>query len=73
MSDLCNYGGADSTAVLTDTSMALEIVGDVEPTYYSRCHCGEVTCKRGTYEEAANALDEHRALSKPDEEDDTDA
>jgi hypothetical protein len=33
-----------------------------------RCHCLTVTCERGTYDEAVAALDAHRALTAPPED-----
>lgn len=56
MSDLCNYSGMDSTAEISNRH---DPNGDVYA--YSRCHCGEVTCERGTPEQAAQALADHRA------------
>lgn len=53
--DLCSYDGMDSTA---EISNRVDEGGNVYA--YSRCHCGVVTCERGTPDEAAQALDAHR-------------
>lgn len=54
--ELCNYTGMDSTAVIASRP------GDNGAVHaYSRCHCGEVTCERGTPEQADQALADHRA------------
>jgi hypothetical protein len=49
---LCTYTGIDSTA---------QVGSNDDNTWFSRCHCGEVTCASGTYEEAVAALEVHRA------------
>jgi hypothetical protein len=32
-----------------------------DDTWYATCGCGTTVCQSGTYEEAVNALTEHRA------------
>lgn len=53
---LCFYDGIDSTAEIGTRR-------DESGTFYSfsRCHCGVVTCERGTIDEATKALEAHRA------------
>lgn len=51
---LCHYSGIDSTA---------QVGSNDDGSFFSRCHCGTVTCASGTYDEAVNALEEHRAPS----------
>jgi hypothetical protein len=67
MSELCDYDGPDTTAVVTDTYDRGEPAAWVPGTYYSRCHCGKVTCESGTYDEALEALEDHRAESRSDD------
>jgi hypothetical protein len=62
--DLCNYEGADTTAVLTDTYDRANPDAWVPGTYYSRCHCGTVTCDSGTFDDAVAALESHRARTR---------
>lgn len=50
----CDYAGIDNTAVVGST------VVDGTPGWFSRCNCGELTCEIGTYEEACDALTDHR-------------
>jgi len=59
VSELCNYTGLDSTAVISNQA---DEHGDVYA--YSRCHCGEVTCDRGTPQEATQALADHRVTTR---------
>lgn len=52
--ELCNYGGYEDNAATVEAH-------DDGGTWYSRCHCGVITCEAGTFEEAAQALIDHRA------------
>jgi hypothetical protein len=55
---LCLYDGIDSTAEISTRR-------DESGTFFgfSRCHCGVTTCERGTLDEAAQALEDHRNRS----------
>lgn len=50
--EACWYDGTDTTAGIWSND---------DDTFRSRCHCGTVTCESGTMEQAAAALDAHRA------------
>jgi hypothetical protein len=65
--NLCTYEGSDTTAVLTDTYDRDDPGAYKTRTYYSRCHCGKVTCESGTYKQAADALKDHREESSDGE------
>lgn len=49
---VCWYDGTDSQAA---------ILSNDDGTYKSLCNCGTVCCESGTFDEAANALEAHRA------------
>jgi hypothetical protein len=54
MNELCNYAGNDTTSVVSTNE---------DSSWFSRCHCGAIPCASGTYEEAVQALIDHRAES----------
>lgn len=60
--ELCHYTGSDTTARLTEND---------DGTWYSRCHCGTVTCEAGTYDEALTALTSHRGPAPESDPDGT--
>lgn len=50
--DVCHYAEPDSRA---------QIRSNDDGSWSSRCNCLTVCCESGTYDEAVDALDTHRA------------
>lgn len=57
MINLCAYEGMDTTAAVGSND---------DGSWFARCHCGELACESGTYDEAIQALDAHRSLALGD-------
>lgn len=54
--EVCWYDGTDTQA---------EFRSNDDGSWLSRCNCLTVTCESGTYEEALEALNAHRAEMAP--------